>query len=139
MAAREAQTRAQARMTRYCAGHCGALQLVHAQKIKDRWLIDFDGPGRKYTVMVDDGGNTQISVWDKSREAIGPIGGSALGEIRRQAGLAEMEALEIIDAEALQQRGILVRADPFRHRLDVEILGQADQGAHEHLVLRRLT
>lgn len=71
MALREAQTRAQERMTRFCAGGCGALHLIHSQKIKDRWLIDFDSPARRYTVLVDDGGNTQISIWDKSREASG--------------------------------------------------------------------
>jgi hypothetical protein len=65
MQLREAQARAQDRLAEYCAGRCGGLRLTHSQKIKDRWLIDFDAPAQKYTVMVDDGGNTELTVWDK--------------------------------------------------------------------------
>jgi hypothetical protein len=71
MGLREAQARAQNRMDQYCAGRCGALRLTHSQKIGERWLIDFDAPARKYTVTVDDGGDTQLSIWDKSRDASG--------------------------------------------------------------------
>jgi hypothetical protein len=63
---REARDIAGARMTKYCAGNCGALHFTHAQKIKDRWLIDYDGPSRKYTVIVEGDGNSQITVWDKN-------------------------------------------------------------------------
>jgi hypothetical protein len=66
MGLREAQARAQERVARYCAGRCGGLRLIHSQKIKDRWMIDFDSTARKYTVVIDDGGNSQLSVWDKS-------------------------------------------------------------------------
>lgn len=66
MAAREARERAQDRMTRYCQGRCGALQLTRAQKIKDRWLIDFDSPAHRFTVTVDNGGNAKVDVWDKN-------------------------------------------------------------------------
>jgi hypothetical protein len=67
----EARERAQERMTRYCAGKCAALRLTGAQKIKDRWLIEFDSAGSKYTVVVDNGGNAQLSIWDKSPGAAG--------------------------------------------------------------------
>ena len=40
--------------------------LVAAQKLKGRWLVDYESPAGKYTVAVDSGCNTQVSVWDKS-------------------------------------------------------------------------
>ena len=40
---REAQEIAATRIQKYCAGHCGAVTLAHTQKIKKRWLVDFDG------------------------------------------------------------------------------------------------
>ena len=61
----EAQQIAQKRLDRYCAGRCGALALAHIQKIKDRWLVDFDGPRQKFTVTVESDGNAAVSVWDK--------------------------------------------------------------------------
>jgi hypothetical protein len=69
MTLREAKERAQDRMTRYCDGKCAAMQLTGAQKIKDRWLVDFDTAARKYTIAVDEGGNTQLSIWDKAQGA----------------------------------------------------------------------
>jgi hypothetical protein len=66
VAQREAQTIAQTRVEKYCAGRCGALSLAHTQKIKDRWLVDFDGPRQKFTVTVSDSGNAKVEVWDKS-------------------------------------------------------------------------
>ena len=66
MAAREAQDLAQDRMARYCQNRCGTLHLTRAQKIKDRWLVDFDSPARRFTVTVDNGGNTKVDVWDKT-------------------------------------------------------------------------
>jgi hypothetical protein len=72
MAQREAEHDASAEMSRYCRmGGCGKLRLVHVQKIKDRWLVDFDAPARKYTVLVKDDGNTELSIWDKGGAAIG--------------------------------------------------------------------
>ncbi len=67
----EAQGIARSRMVKYCSTRCGALTLVHSQQIKDRWLIDFDAPAHKFTVLVENDGNTQVSVWDKAREASG--------------------------------------------------------------------
>jgi len=62
----EAQQIAQQRLDKYCHGRCGALTLAHTQKIKDRWLVDFDGPRHKFTVTVEDNGNAKVQVWDKS-------------------------------------------------------------------------
>ena len=50
--------------------------------------------------------------------------------------LAEMEALEIIDAEAFQQRGVPSEPTHSATVFHVEILGQAHQGAHKDLVFR---
>ena len=67
MGQREAQTRAATGLMKFCrTKSCGATKLVSAQKLKDRWLVDFDAPANKYAVIVDRGGNTEISVWDKS-------------------------------------------------------------------------
>ena len=66
VAQNEAQTIAQRRVDRYCAGRCGALTLAHTQKIKGRWLVDFDGPRQKFTVTVEGDGNAKVEVWDKS-------------------------------------------------------------------------
>jgi hypothetical protein len=66
VAQREAQNIAQQRVDRYCAGRCGALTLAHTQKIKSRWLVDFDGPRQKFTVTVEGDGNAKVEVWDKS-------------------------------------------------------------------------
>ena len=66
----EAQQIAQQRVDKYCRGRCGALTLAHTQKIKDRWLIDFDGPRHKFTVTVEDNGNAKVQVWDKSPAAM---------------------------------------------------------------------
>jgi hypothetical protein len=35
--------------------------------MKDRWLVDFDAPRHKLSVLVDDGGNTEVTVWNKPR------------------------------------------------------------------------
>jgi hypothetical protein len=67
MGQREAQTRAADGLRRFCRDTpCGATKLVAAQKLKNRWLVDFDAPANKYTVAVDMGGNTEVSVWNKS-------------------------------------------------------------------------
>ena len=67
MGQREAQMRAADGLRKFCrSAPCGATRLVAAQKLKDRWLVDFDAQANKYTVAVDMGGNTEVSVWDKS-------------------------------------------------------------------------
>ena len=71
MTSREAQDIANTRLTKYCGGHCGAVALAGTQKIKDRWLVDFDAPRHKFTVIVENDGNSKVTVWDKSRDASG--------------------------------------------------------------------
>jgi hypothetical protein len=54
-------------LRKYCSGHggCAQLRLAHAQKIKDRWLIEYDGAANTYGVAVNNDGNTDVSVWEK--------------------------------------------------------------------------
>ena len=67
MGQREAVQRANRRLASFCRdAPCGAPKLVKAQKLKTRWLVDFETQGGLYTVMVDNGGNTEVSVWDKN-------------------------------------------------------------------------
>ena len=67
MGQREAEVRANHSLNDFCRrAACGTAKLVKAQKLKDRWLVDFETPAGIYTVMVDRGGNTQVSVWDKN-------------------------------------------------------------------------
>jgi hypothetical protein len=67
MSQREAEIRAGRSLRSFCAGTpCGSPRLVKAEKIKDRWLIDFETPTGLYTVAVNEGGNTNVSVWDKN-------------------------------------------------------------------------
>jgi hypothetical protein len=64
---REAETRASRSLRNFCqAQACGAAHLVKAEKIKNRWLVDFETPTGLYTVTVDQGGNTDVSIWDKN-------------------------------------------------------------------------
>jgi hypothetical protein len=65
MTTREAQDIANIRVTKYCGGHCGALTLGRTQKIKNRWLVDLDAPRHKFTVIVENDGNTKLTAWDK--------------------------------------------------------------------------
>ncbi len=65
MTTREAQDIAHQQLTSYCAGRCGALTLAHTQKIKSRWLVDFEAPRQKFTVIVEDDGNSKITAWEK--------------------------------------------------------------------------
>ena len=63
---REAESRANLSLRNFCQNKaCGTARLVRSQKLKDRWLVDFEAPTGLYTVAVDQGGNTDISVWDK--------------------------------------------------------------------------
>ena len=63
---REAQGIAREELVKYCSGRCGALALAHTQKIKNRWLVDFDGQRQKFTVIVENNGNSKVTVWDKA-------------------------------------------------------------------------
>jgi len=66
MTTREAQGIAQQRLVKYCNGRCGAFTLARTQKIKDRWLVDFEAPRQTFTVTVEDDGNAKVTVWDKA-------------------------------------------------------------------------
>jgi hypothetical protein len=66
MTTREAQTIARQRVVKYCNGHCGAVALGRTQKIKNRWLVDFEAPRQKFTIIVEDDGNSRVTVWDKT-------------------------------------------------------------------------
>ena len=68
MSQREAVGLANTSLLKFCSrrGGCPQLRVAHAQKIKDRWLIEYDAAANRYGVAVDSGGNTDISVWDKS-------------------------------------------------------------------------
>jgi hypothetical protein len=65
MTTREAQSIAGKRLTRYCNKNCGAFTLARTQKIKNRWLVDFDAPRHKFTVTVENDGNSRVDVWNK--------------------------------------------------------------------------
>jgi hypothetical protein len=65
MTTREAQQIASDRLTKYCRGHCGAVTLGHTQKIKNRWLVDFDAPRERFTVIVEGDGNSKVTAWAK--------------------------------------------------------------------------
>jgi hypothetical protein len=63
--AREARDIAHERLDKYCKGSCGTLAWNNTQKIKKRWLVDFDGQHQKYTVIVEADGNSNVTVWEK--------------------------------------------------------------------------
>jgi very-short-patch-repair endonuclease len=65
MTTREAQTIAHDRLVKYCNRSCGDLRLARTQKIKSRWLVDFEAPRQKFTVIVEDDGNSRVTVWNK--------------------------------------------------------------------------
>ncbi len=65
MTQREAQDIAHTRLTKYCRGNCGDLKLAHTQKIKDRYLVDFEAPHQKFTVIVENDGNSKVTTWEK--------------------------------------------------------------------------
>ena len=67
MSQREAESRASRSLQDFCvAAPCSGAHLLKAQKIKDRWMVDFETPGGLYTVAVDRNGGTNVSVWDKN-------------------------------------------------------------------------
>lgn len=65
MTTREAEDIAASRIKKYCASRCGAVTLARTQKLKKRWLVDFDGPRQKFMVVVEDDGNSKITTWNK--------------------------------------------------------------------------
>ena len=65
MTTREAQDIAHERVVEYCSSRCGTLTLAHTQKIKSRWLVDYEAPRQKFTVIVEDDGNSKLTVWNK--------------------------------------------------------------------------
>jgi very-short-patch-repair endonuclease len=65
MTTREAQDIAHQRLVKYCNGRCGALALARTQKIKSRWLVDFEAPRQKFTVIVETDGNAKVTAWQK--------------------------------------------------------------------------
>ena len=58
-------------LTRFCRDRsdCRPVHLAHAEKIKDRWLIEYDSPANVFGVAVESDGNTDVSVWDKKSGA----------------------------------------------------------------------
>jgi hypothetical protein len=67
--AREARDIAHTRLDKYCGGRCGQLSWSNTQKIKKRWLVDFEGQHQKFTVIVENDGNSRVTAWDKSATA----------------------------------------------------------------------
>jgi len=65
MTAREARDIAHTRLDKYCKGRCGTLAWSNTQKIKNRWLVDFDASRQKFTVIVEGDGNSSVTVWEK--------------------------------------------------------------------------
>lgn len=65
MTTREAQSIANQRVSKYCNSRCGAVKFAGTQKIKDRWLVDFDAPRQKFTVTVENDGNAHLDIWNK--------------------------------------------------------------------------
>jgi hypothetical protein len=65
MTTREAQQIASTRLNKYCRGRCGNVTMAGTQKIKDRWLVDFEAPREKFTVIVENDGNSKVTAWAK--------------------------------------------------------------------------
>ena len=65
MSAREARDIAHEKLDKYCRGACGQLAWSNTQKIKKRWLVDFEGQRQRFTVIVENDGNSSVTVWDK--------------------------------------------------------------------------
>ena len=69
MTAREARDIAHTRLDKYCKGRCGTLAWSNTQKIKNRWLVDFEASRQKFTVIVEGDGNSSVTVWEKGVQA----------------------------------------------------------------------
>ena len=68
MSLAEAKKTADREVTRFCRqkSDCGKLLQTRAQRVKDRWLVDYDSNGRVLTVAVDDDGNARLDIWNKN-------------------------------------------------------------------------
>lgn len=69
MSAREARDIAHTRLDKYCEGRCGTLAWSNTQKLNKRWLVDFDGQRQKFMVIVEEDGNSNVTVWAKDVSA----------------------------------------------------------------------
>lgn len=67
LSTREAQSIASESLTKYCAGKCGAVTLGRTQRIKSRYLVDFDAPRQRFTVIVENDGNAKVTAWAKGQ------------------------------------------------------------------------
>lgn len=65
MTAGEARDIAHTRLDKYCKSRCGTFAWSNTQKIKNRWLVDFEAPRQKFTVIVENDGNSSVTVWEK--------------------------------------------------------------------------
>ncbi len=68
MGTREAENRAGRALAEFCTTTpCGTRKFVRIEKIKDRWMVDFETANGLYTVAVNQRtGATDLSVWDKN-------------------------------------------------------------------------
>jgi hypothetical protein len=69
MSAREARDIAHTRLDKYCKGRCGTLAWSNTQKLNKRWLVDFDSQRQKFAVIVEEDGNSNVTIWDKGVSA----------------------------------------------------------------------
>jgi hypothetical protein len=58
-------------LTKFCRerSDCRPVRFAHAQKLKGRWLIEYDSPANVFGVAVAEDGTTDVSVWDKKSGA----------------------------------------------------------------------
>ena len=64
-AARGPRYRPDAAATNTARADCGPFAWSNTQKIKNRWLVDFEAPRQKFTVIVENDGNSSVTVWEK--------------------------------------------------------------------------
>ena len=112
MSAGEARDVATTRLTRYCNGHCERHQLAqHRQKIKDRWLVDFDAPTHKspssWTATAIPKSRPGISEKRRRRSRASRSGGSA-----RAPNAAALQASGFVSSARCHP----VRSDSVRTR-----------------------
>jgi len=64
---REAEVWALRGLGHFCREHpCAQVRLMGAERVGTRWLVDYESAASRYTVAVDDGGNAEVSIWDKN-------------------------------------------------------------------------
>ena len=68
---RQAQGYAQLSLRRYCleTRPCAPARFVKAQHLKTGWLLDYESETAKYGIMVQESGNTRVTVWAKDAAA----------------------------------------------------------------------